>query len=213
MELDSNLTKGYENAFAHELNRFRESDPNALSKRSLADYDKHTKLFSLKYLNSIYSVSFPDGIIKNPNGEEENSLPLKILLLHYINNAYQTIDNSELIPYRNIPGAATYEPSFIKRAVLPMVKTFDNKPDLFLKSADSIGGVKANFADVSVKIIILPLFEVVYGIWHSDEEYSARGIILFKSCRKRIMSPECIISATSNAVYAMIKYAKIIDSK
>ncbi|MCE5198633.1 MAG: DUF3786 domain-containing protein [Armatimonadota bacterium] len=205
--MDSNLVKGYQAAVELAGEQLRNADPAELAGRCGGVFDDAARTVVVEYLNRQYTVTWPEIEAHRVGADDEVPLPTRVLLLNYVLYAHKTPSTGEMIAYRDIPGAATYEPSFQKRAVAPLVKTFDGKPELLYSAAEKIGGWRGSVADASVVLRVLPLLEVTYGIWHSDEEAPASGVILFESSVRRLMSPECIIVAASSGVYDMIKAA------
>ena len=202
MSNETNLQKGQQVACDLTVERFSSADPAELARRCRAEYtDAGLRLI---YLGQAYIIRWPSGEVEKEGSEESIPLSMKVLLLNYVLSAHGE-PTGELISFRDIPGAATYEPSFNKRALNPLVKTFDGKPDLLYAAAERLGGTRASIADASVTIPVLPLLQVTYGIWHGDEEFPASGVILFDSSARRLLPIECLVAAASNGVYALMK--------
>ncbi len=207
-DTESNQKKGYEAAYALAVERLRDMEPESVAGRCEVAYDAQACEFAVPYLGSVYGVGWPGGEVRRVGGDEEVSLTNKVLLLEYLTTARRQPPTGELIAFREIPGASNYEPSFNKRAMLPLVKTFDGKPDLLLSAARKLAGDKASIADASVVIKVLPLLEVTYGVWNSDEDFPATGVILIDRAARRLMSAECLIVAASGGVYELIRLAR-----
>ena len=147
-----------------------------------------------------------EKVQKISSGEEASS-SLAVLLLNYLVNANGQRATGSLIAIRDIPGAASYEGPFHKRATEPLIKKFDGGGDLLVASAKMLGGEEIQIADVAVSLPVLPLLTINYAIWHGDDEFSAAGIILFDNSVRKLLPVECLVVAAANGVYALIKSA------
>ncbi|MHB0912337.1 MAG: DUF3786 domain-containing protein [Armatimonadota bacterium] len=184
------------------VERLATAKPEELAARCGAVYDGS---FRVRYLGREYEIAWPSGRV-------EASLPVQVLLLLYVLDAHK-MPGGELIAYRDIPGAATYEPSFEKRAMQPLIRAFGEKPELLYAVAEGLGGERAPVADVGIKLPVLPLLPVTYGIWSGDDEFPASGTILFDSSARRMLSAECLIVAASNGVYEMMRSLREMENK
>ncbi|MHB0999435.1 MAG: DUF3786 domain-containing protein [Armatimonadota bacterium] len=211
MPVESNLLKGYQTAYDMAIERLASADPIEITRRSETEYLSDRSGIRLVYLGHPYLIELPSGSVRKLDSDDEVSLPTRVLLLNYILSANRQRPTGEYMAFREIPGAATYEPSFTKRSVNPLVRTFGDKPDLLLAAGEKMGGHRADVADAGITIPVLPLLPVTYGIWHGDDEFPASGVILFDSSARRMLSGECLVVAASNGVYELMKVARSID--
>lgn len=206
----SNLVKGYETAAEIALESLRSADPVSVAAQAGVEWTGEA--FRVEYLAKSYFIRLLDGFVCQVNSDVTVKPAVRALLLQYLVAAHGKQANGELIAFRDIPGAAGYEPSFRKRAVAPLVKVFDKKPDLLVKSAQALNGEQVSVGDVGVKLLVFPLVPVVYGIWHSDEEFVADGVILFDTSIKTFGSIEFSVVTAANGVYQLINEA-VLSSK
>lgn len=211
MPVESNLLSGYNAACKLAAERFASADPSHLAERSGAEFMESDSLVILTYLGRRYVIEWPSGNVLQPGSSEEVPVTVRVLLLNYVLSAHGQSKTGELIAFRDIPGASVYEPSFLKRAVNPLVRTFDGKPELLLLAAERLGGIRAEVADIGITIPVLPLLPITYGVWHGDEEFPSSGVILFQSSARRLLSIECLVVAASNGVYELMKAAREIS--
>jgi hypothetical protein len=205
MSDESNLVKGYETAAEIALDRLLRIDPVVTADRAGVEWTGEA--FRVEYLAKNHLVGLPDGFVSMDGSDAMIKPAIRALLLQYLATACGKQPTGELIAFRDIPGAAGYEVSFRKRAIAPLLKVFDGKPDLLIKAALALNGEQAAVGDVGVKISVLPLIPVVYGIWHSDEEFTADGVILFDSSIKTLGSIELAVVTAANGVYQLINQA------
>lgn len=211
MPVESNLLKGYQTAYDMAAERFAGADPIELARRSETEYLAEPSSLRLTYLGQPYLIEWPSGAVRKQESDEDVALPTKVLLLNYVLSANRQKLAGEFMAFREIPGAATYEPSFTKRSVYPMVKTFGSNPELLFAAGEKLGAQRADTADAGITIHVLPLLPVTYGVWRGDDEFPASGVILFDSSARRMLTIECLVVAASNGVYELMKIARTIN--
>lgn len=210
MPVESNLLGGYHAAVNIAVERLAASDPVVIARRSQSTYDADRTQLMLMYLGHAYTIDWPSGRVRREGSDEEAPITTCVLLLNYILSAHRHMPTSEFIAYRDIPGAATYEPSFLKRSVAPLVKTFGGDPGLLCAAGELLGAAEVHVGDTGITINVLPLLPVTYGIWHGDDEFPPSGVILFDASARRLLSAECLIVAASNGVYALMNAARAL---
>jgi len=210
--MESNLQKGYQTACQTAIAAFANANLAELARMSESVLFEESRSLRVQYLGQPYDLRWPSGDVCNATTGDSAPLATAVLLLNYVLTANHQQPTGELIAFREIPGAATYEPSFNKRAVNPLLRAFDNKPELFTSVATRLGGTAATIADISFTIPVLPLLPVTYGIWHGDEEFPASAAILFDASARKLLSIECLVVAASNAVYAMMGIARSLGT-
>jgi hypothetical protein len=213
MQIDSNLLKGYQTALRIAIEQFASADPAELAERCGAEYDPASSTTRLSYLGDTYIIDRSGTGIRLEGVGDEVPITVKVLLLNYLIAAQPMACNGELIAFRDLPSAATYEPIFKKRAVSPLIRTFDGKPELFLAAAKQLGGEPADVADVAARIPVLPLLELTYAVWHTEDEFPPHGTILFDASARRLMNAECMVVAASNCVYRLMGIAGELAEK
>jgi hypothetical protein len=208
--MDSTIQQGYQTAYALAAGAFALADPAMCARLCGADYLVEQASLRLSYLQQPYLIHWPSASVRQAGTGEEAPLSVRVLLLNYALSAHGQHPSGTLIAFREIPGAATYEGPFNKRALLPLVHTFAGQESTLSAAAMSFGGIPATVADVSVTLMILPLLPVTYGLWRGDDEFPASGVILFDSSARKLLSIECLVVAASNGVYALMKAARML---
>lgn len=208
MPVESNLLKGYHAAIDLAAERLAASDPVVIARRSQSTYSTGSSQLRLMYLGHAYTIDWPSGRVCKEGTDEDAPVTTSVLLLNYILSAHRQMPTGEFIAYRDIPGAATYEPSFLKRSVNPLVKTFGGDPALLCAAGETLDASEAAVGDTGITINVLPLLPVTYAIWHGDDEFPPSGVILFDASARRLLSAECLIVAASNGVYALMNAAR-----
>lgn len=205
MEIDQNLKNSYLTAYEIACKELVDRNPEEISKSTNAVYEKTTGVLTLKYLSRDYQVDCQTGEVAMDKGEEV-AITVKILILHHLLNSKLKSLSGNLVSFKDLrKGAAIYYPSFYKRAISPLIKTFGDNPVGLSEAAEKLGGVKERYGHASFTINIFPRVPVTYIIWQGDEEVPASGTILFDDSVEEYLSAEDIVLAASYGVYELIK--------
>lgn len=134
---------------------------------------------SVEYLRQPYVVSLDDGEITSQGHEATVTIREKLLILHYLLTAKGTPPLRKIITFQELPEGHVYYPTFLKRAVQPLVSNFGSEPGLLLPEVEKLGGVSVELGDAAVRIHAFPCVPITIALWKGDEEFEARGSILF----------------------------------
>jgi len=209
VELESNLKNAYKQAYKMACEKIINMDPVKISYNTNAYYDEDQKVFYIKYLNEDYVVDCMTGDVKKKFSQEEVTITVKVLILHYLINANSKPLTGNLISFKEIKGGGTiYYQSFYKRAIDPLIKAFQDNPDKLLIAAEKLSGIRENYGSASVTINIFPLVPVTYVIWQGDEEVPSSGTILFDDSVTSYLPNEDIVLAASYGTYQLMKLAR-----
>ncbi|MDR2442376.1 MAG: DUF3786 domain-containing protein [Deltaproteobacteria bacterium] len=166
---------------------------------------------NLNFMNRPVKVTVPGyavGWAEAKTGEEF-ALTDAVIVLHYLQGANGLGPTGELLAYRQIPGGEFYTAAFRKRAEIPLIKTFGQKPGLLTKAGAALGGAKAEgFGDEAVRFQVLPNLEVLTVIHQGDEEFEPDGQVLFDRSINGALSIEDIAWLGSAVVYRLMGLSK-----
>lgn len=162
------------------------------------------KIITIEYLNRTYQITLP-GEIRVKGSEEEVPLRDKILIMHYFLQAKGTPLSNKPINFKELKEAATYFPTYAKRAIKPLVDAFGKEPKRLLEVANKLGGVKAEYGDVAVTVKALPKVPVTLVIYKGDEEFPPDANILFDSTISDYLSTEDIIVLCQTISWKLVK--------
>jgi len=164
----------------------------------------------LNFLNRLVDITWPDFRMSYKENGKELSLQEQILLLHYMEGCLKGAEiTGEWISYQDLPDGRFYMDAFVRRAKLPMLQAFGQKPELLLEAAKKLFNASPyDKGDISVVFKAFPYVPIVLLIWKGDEEFPPEGSILFDRSIKKIFSAEDIAWLAGMAVYPLIKVAK-----
>ena len=172
----------YLDALEKARQEFALGDPFFMADCSGARYREETSgqgIFTLKYLSRDYQISYPDGEISCSG--QTILVSDSTLLLMYLKQASGLPIRGQWINFLQLPEGAHHHEPFMIDAIRPMLKEFEGKRDLFLRVAEKLGGWEVKMGDYGAIIPVLPKVELAFVIWEGDEEFPAKGNILFDS--------------------------------
>jgi len=200
---------GYELAFRLAVEKLAEiEDIEQQCRRCGARFLKSEKIISLDYLNRTYLIKYPEAEVTFKDTDEHVTLVDKILLLHYVAQVSGTPLSGQLISFKELSEAVGYFPTFYKRAIKPLVMYFGNEPDKLLEMAESVGGRKADFGDVSTTVNPLPMVPLTLVLWKGDADFSPEGTIMFDRTITDYLPTEDIIILCQNTSWRLVKLLK-----
>jgi hypothetical protein len=193
----------------------KESDPDLLA--GFADVpiqrEKGGKIsFLIPFLGDRVVVEWPDFKFQSANTAKELPVQQQILLLHYLQGAWTSKGSriiGEWIAFQDLPDGRFYLDAFQRRAKIPLVQVFGEKPERLVEIAcAAYVGKPADQGDFSVIITALPLVPVALVLWKGDEEFPPEGNILFDRSITRIFSAEDVAWLSGMVVYPLAGMAK-----
>ncbi len=116
----------------------------------------------------------------------------KLIILHYLNTADGSPATVRLITFKELHEGAVYYPTYVKRAIKPLLDKFANSPEALMTAAGEIGGIKAKTGDFSFSLKALPCVPLTFTLWLGDEDLPPEGNILFDSSIKGYLPTEDI---------------------
>jgi len=201
------LSKSYMNldvTYNYAADRLAAKNPVEIAGNAGAEYDPEKGIFRLKYLGDDYIVSYPGGEVNfAAQRDEEPSLTVKILILHYLITANGVPMQNKHISFKELPDGAIYIEPFTRRAVKPMLKIFGGNPEELVRVAKEMGGLPQDLGDISVTIFPFPRVPITYVIWAGDDEFPASGNILFDASAPYYLPTEDYALLSGLLVYQM----------
>jgi hypothetical protein len=201
---------GYESAYKLAVEQMAGVDIKQQCLNSEAQYleagDK--KAIIIGYLNKSYQIALPDIEISMADGQEEVPIRDKLLLLHYFIRSKGTPLSNRVISYKELPEGGDYFPTFVKRAVRPLLKHFGDEPGQLVTAAEELGGHRADYGDAAVTINAFRRVPITIALWRGDDEFAPEGSILFDSTVSDYLSPEDINVLCETISWRLVRILK-----
>ena len=178
-------------------------NPDQVALRSGAEFITADSQFKLTMANEDYYISYPAGEVEYAAKDKEVQLPVKVLILHYLNQASGVPLADKLISFREVPeGGEIYYGPFKKRTIDPLVKYFGEQPEKLITVAQYLGGYEEDLGDYSVTVPVFPKIPVTYVLWEGDEEFPPSGNVLFDSSAISYLPSEDLVFVASIPIWA-----------
>ena len=179
----------YAAAYEAALAKFR-----AVSLESMAEHSGYSlegQCLKVDFLGQEFTVEYPTGRF-DPEPSPQGELPIfaQILVLHYLANVSEVVEEGKLISYKELPGGGIYIQPFTNRAINPLVKAYGENPERLLEVALKYNGQAAKHGDVSVTLRVFPRIPVTLVLWRGDDEFPASGTILFDASAPYLLPTE-----------------------
>jgi hypothetical protein len=165
------------------------------------------KTIAIKYLVEEHYVSLPDANVINI--ETKNKLPPRerLLVLHYLLNAKGTPLTGRPITIKEIPDGLNYYPTFVKRALQPLINAFSRQPVRLIAIAGKLGGRQAENGDAAVIIDAFPRVPLTYILWRGDLEFPPGAGIVYDRSITNYLPVEDIIVLSEIISWKLVRLA------
>lgn len=171
------------------------------------------KRVPIPYLGHTYTLNVHDDAIFFDDTSGPLKIPDQALLLHYLITARGVPVAHEWITFREVPSGSFYYAAFVKRAIVPLVKCFGERPLLLGEVAQVIGQVSQSPGDKALKIFALPRVPVVLSLWRGDEEFPPEANLYFDKSIATYLPTEDIAYLAGAVVYKVIGLARQFSNK
>ncbi len=174
MKNENKSSNIYEASFNKAADILRSSDPGYIC--GICGTRSIPAGILVPYFDKEYTVKLPEVTFEPP----DLSIYEQILILHYLTTMEDHTVKGELISFKNLPGAFFYDQTYKKRGPGQILRKFGDNIDRLTEAAEKLGGEKAEFGDVSVKLPVFPGIEAVVVLYRGDDEFGPDANILFK---------------------------------
>jgi hypothetical protein len=165
----------------------------------------------IPYLGQTHHLSVCGDKIFFDDEASALKIPDQVLLLHYLITATGAPMQDKWITFREVPSGSFYYPSFVKRAISPLVKSFGEKPEMLERVASVIGEIVALPGDKALKVTSLPCVSVVLSLWKGDEEFPPEGNVYFDASVSSYLPTEDIAYLSGATVYKVMGIARTLS--
>ncbi len=160
-------------AFDQAAARLRAADPDAVARRTGAE--RRGSVLSVAYFDARCDIGLPQVEFEPP----DTPLRDRILILHYLSSENGDPRSSSYASFKGLPDGMFYNEPFRRRAIQRILDAFRSDPEAMVRAAESIGGERWDVGDVSVRLRVLPVIDVVVAIYDTDEEFPPEANMLF----------------------------------
>ncbi|MDR2613641.1 MAG: DUF3786 domain-containing protein [Deltaproteobacteria bacterium] len=202
-------TDDYKNAIALAVQDLSGREPADVARAAGAEMYLH--YMDLQYIFHKARIRLPGWEAGWAPPRDADELPLtdQVLIFHYLQGAKNVPLSGDLAAYREIPGGTFYFDAFRRRAEIPLAQVFGARPGILSRVSELSGGkLVKGYGDEAALFRVFPHVEILVMLYHADDEFEARGQVLFDRSVGSYLSPEDISWLGSGLVYRLMGAAR-----
>jgi len=135
----------------------------------------------LSFYGEMYSITFPDLIVRVQGTGRECGLNRTALFLYHLQTADGAGFDGKWMSFRDLPGGMFYHQTYQGYSGDRLAKAIDNRISVFERAAKVLGGVKLDLGDASFAFDAFPRVRVAAIYNAGDEDFPASANVLFDS--------------------------------
>ena len=168
----------------HYLSQYQESDPKEIAARLGISYDEEQKYFTLKFLGTVYQISWPDFQVSH-EADDMGFYPLetmtyaRTLTIRFLLNGAEASGSGKFKTYREMPWGEVYLRQIDGRCIKRLAFSYGNRIKDFQAIMEHMHCVPVKHGDIAYKLEIFPDYLVQMILWEGDDEFPPSSQILF----------------------------------
>ena len=168
----------------HYTEEFGKADPAEIAGRLSIPYDEEKKELTLKFLGTVYHISWPDFQVTHEE-DDMGFYPLeemhyaKILTIRFLLNGAIVQGSGKYKTYREMPWGEVYLRQFDGRCIKRLAFTYGNRLKDFKGIMEHIHAVPVDHGDIAYQGEIFPGYQIQMILWEGDDEFPPSSQILF----------------------------------
>ena len=168
----------------HYLSQYQESDPKEIAARLGISYDEEQKYFTLKFLGTVYQISWPDFQVSH-EADDMGFYPLetmtyaRTLTIRFLLNGAEASGTGKFKTYREMPWGEVYLRQFDGRCIKRLAFSYGNRIKDFQAIMEHMHCVPVMHGDIAYQLEIFPDYLVQMILWEGDDEFPPSSQILF----------------------------------
>ena len=168
----------------HYLSQYQESDPKEIAARLGISYDEEQKYFTLKFLGTVYQISWTDFQVSH-EADDMGFYPLetmtyaRTLTIRFLLNGAASTGTGKFKTYREMPWGEVYLRQFDGRCIKRLAFSYGNRIKDFQAIMEHMHCVPVKHGDIAYQLEIFPDYLVQMILWEGDDEFPPSSQILF----------------------------------
>ena len=174
---------------------FKNIDPTEVTAR-LQDVAWDGKAFTVKLLNTAYTISWPEYSIA-----PTTVLPVQTFLLRYLLEAKTVAWGGAWKTFREMPWGELYIKPYTGRVLTRAAFTFGTRVAAFCKGAEALGGTAVANGDAGYEFTLIGDYRMRILVWEGDDEFPPNAQVLYSdnfesgfAAEDRVVAGDILIS-------------------
>ena len=157
---------------------------------------KYTRLtdasgqIEVRFWGRDYTVRHPEISVEEVETGQKPFIATQIVILHYLINADGAPMADNWVAFRELPDGLVYDAAFRRRANFRLAQAFGNDLEGFVAAAESLGGTRLTYGDVSFLFPLFPRLRLAAVLYLADEEFPASANVLFDAAASHYLPTE-----------------------
>ncbi len=132
------------------------------------------------------------------------------LLLYYLHTADGAPLTRKWVAFRDVPGGTFYHNAFQGYTGNRLAKSLGDQVAAFKYAAETLGGDGEPFGDAAYRFLPLPRVPLMAILWQADDEFEARGSVLFDASAGHYLPIDACAVLGSSLVQ---KVVRLVESR
>lgn len=202
----------------HYLEQFQKADPREIAERLSIPYDEEKKAFTLKFLGTVYEITYPDFQVSH-HPDEMGYYPLeemiygKILTMRFLLSGAVSSGTGKYKTYREMPWGEVYLRQFDGRCIKRLAFSYGNRIEDFRAILSHIHGISLEHGDAAYEVEIYPGYRIQMILWEGDEEFPPSSQILFSDNFPVSFQAEDMAVMGDVLIGSLKAWGKVVQSK
>ena len=168
----------------HYTEEFGKADPAEIAGRLSIPYDEEKKELTLKFLGTVYHISWPDFQVSH-EADDMGCYPLetmtyaRTLTIRFLLNGAEASGTGKFKTYREMPWGEVYLRQFDGRCIKRLAFSYGNRIKDFQAIMEHMHCVPVKHGDIAYQLEIFPDYLVQMILWEGADEFPPSSQILF----------------------------------
>ena len=185
--------------------KLRKLDGQETAVRAICAFDGQSSSYTVRLLGEDFRVDVEEQKIQSADDQRDADFLEQLCILAYLIDATDMPKAQKLVSGDKLDAGQFF---FRGPHALPTGKleeAFGDEPDLLYEAGASLGAQRCEYGDASIEVRVLPRFPIVFVVWGRDEEFEARGSILFDETADKHLPLDAIGAAVQLALGKILK--------
>ena len=178
-------------------------DRQNTSMRAKSQYRPESDSYAVTMLNHEYIVNLAErGIcsLAPPTAPVPAGFLEQLCVVAYLIHAKNLPQSHKLVKAESFPGGVFFFRANHQLPTERIAELFGKNPGLLYEAARPLGGIKKDFGDAAVEVLLFPRVPVTFVVWAADEEFESRVSILFDQTAAEHLPLDALNAAVGLAV-------------